>query len=95
MVTDAHAWHDRTLLPLLAALLIPGSGHILLGQPRRGLRMLAWMLLFGFLTCQLSNARTSFVGHFSGGFAVWVLSILDVARILRSAGGSKAKPGGR
>lgn len=69
-------------LPLLASFLIPGAGHVLLGQSRRGMILIFWMAVFAFLTYQLSGEGISFVGRFAGGFAVWVISILEVYRII-------------
>ncbi|ATW25309.1 hypothetical protein [Candidatus Formimonas warabiya] len=68
-------------LPVLASFIIPGSGYVILGKPLRGLMMLFWMLLFGFITFQLTSENISPVGRFSGGIAIWTLSILEVARI--------------
>jgi len=72
-------------LPILAAFLIPGAGHVLLGQAKRGLLMVFWVAVFGMITLQLSDPGRSFVGRFAGGFAIWVLSILDVARMSRAS----------
>jgi hypothetical protein len=76
----------RKKLVLLASFLVPGSGHVLLGRPNRGLVMLFWMVIFGFVTFRLAPPQTGFIGRIGGGIAVWALSVVDVARIL------KAKP---
>ncbi len=68
-------------LLMVAALLIPGSGHVLLGRPMRGLLLLFWMCILAFVTFRLSNETISIVGRFSGGIAVWVLSVLEVSRL--------------
>ncbi len=70
-------------LILLSALVLPGSGHVFLGRPTRGLVMLFWMVIFGYLTFRLSPEGTRFIGKISGGLAVWALSVVDVARHLR------------
>ena len=64
--------------PVLAAFLIPGSGYVLLSRPMRGLVMIFWMCIFAYITFQLSSANISIFGRFSGGIAVWVISILEV-----------------
>lgn len=71
----------RKWLPVLAAMIIPGSGHVILGRSKRGLILLFWMILFGFVTHQLAGEEISVVGKFSGGLAVWVISVLEVAKI--------------
>lgn len=70
-------------LPLLAAFLIPGAGHVLLGKSQRGMILLFWIAVFGFLTSQLAGEDVSFIGRYAGGFAVWVISILEVYRIIK------------
>ena len=68
-------------LPVAAALIIPGAGHVLLGKSTRGLLMLCWMVIFGYLTFHLSSPHVSFLGRISGGVAIWVLSVLEVYRL--------------
>lgn len=68
-------------LPVLAAMIIPGSGHVILGRSTRGLLLVFWMILFGFVTSQLASEDVSIVGKFAGGLAVWVISVLEVAKI--------------
>ena len=65
---------------VLCALVVPGSGHVLLGRPMRGLVFLFWMVIFGWLTFHLTSESVSFVGRLSGGIAVWALSVLEVSR---------------
>ena len=73
---------------LLAAFLVPGSGHVLLGRPTRGLVMLFWMVIFGYVTFRLAPPGTAFLGKIGGGVAVWALSVVDVARMA----GAKPRP---
>lgn len=40
--------------------------------------MIAWMMVMGFITYQLTEDTRSFIGRYSGGFAVWVLSVIEV-----------------
>ena len=70
-------------MAIIAAIVVPGSGHVLLGRPMRGLLLLFWMLIFGFITFHLTSATTSPVGRFSGGFAIWAISVVEVARMTR------------
>ncbi|OLN27273.1 hypothetical protein [Desulfosporosinus metallidurans] len=67
--------------PVVAAVIVPGSGYVLLSRPMRGLVMLFWMFIFGYITLQLSSSHVSLIGRFSGGIAVWAISVLEVYRI--------------
>lgn len=62
-------------------MLVPGSGYVLIGKPIRGLIMLMWMFVFGYITMQLTNESISFIGRLSGGFAVWAISITEIYRL--------------
>lgn len=68
-------------MPVAAALLVPGSGHVLLGRPVRGLVFCCWMILFGIITWRLAPEHASRLGRLSGGVAVWVISVVEVARL--------------
>lgn len=68
-------------LPVIAAMIIPGSGYVLLSRPMRGLLMVFWMFIFGFITFNLSSTDISVIGRYSGGIAVWVMSVIEVYRI--------------
>lgn len=63
-------------------MIVPGSGHVILGVPKRGLLMVFWMVLLGFLTSRFAGPDISVVGRYAGGLAVWVLSVVDVNRIM-------------
>lgn len=66
----------------MAATIVPGSGHVILGRPKRGLIMVFWMILLGFLTSRFAGSDVSIVGRYAGGLAVWVLSVVDVHKII-------------
>lgn len=68
-------------LPVTAAMVIPGSGHVLLGLPFRGLQILFFIGFFGFITYKLSGPDISIVGRFAGGLMVWVLSVVEIYSI--------------
>lgn len=74
---------------LLAAFLVPGSGHVLLGRPTRGLVMLFWMVIFGYVTFRLAPPQTAFIARIGGGIAVWALSVVDAAHITALRGTKK------
>ncbi|TGE35033.1 hypothetical protein E4K67_27375 [Desulfosporosinus fructosivorans] len=69
--------------PVVAAFLVPGSGYVILARPMRGLVMIFWMCIFGYITFRLSSANISLIGRFSGGIAVWVISVLEVHQLTR------------
>lgn len=75
--------HPYVVLAL--ALLLPGVGHIAIGQAPRGLVFAFFTLFFGLLTLLLSSPEQSFVGRHAGGFFVWALSIPDAYRRARFA----------
>lgn len=70
-------------VPVIASIIVPGSGYVLLGMPFRGLQMLFFMAFLGYITFNLTGPDISPVGRFAGGFAVWVLSVLEVSRIAK------------
>ncbi len=72
-----------TWMIVIAAIVIPGSGHVILGKPMRGLLLLFWMFVFGYITFQLSGENISFIGRYSGGIAIWVLTILEAYRFAK------------
>lgn len=75
----------RTLLVVISALLLPGSGHVILGKPRRGLLLLMWMYTMGYIVYQLTTPDIPFALRLSGGFAVWVISVIEVYRISKQS----------
>ncbi|MFA5958616.1 hypothetical protein [Hyphomicrobium sp.] len=70
-------------LVLGIAILLPGAGHVAIGEPERGLRFAFFTLLLAILTWHLSTPEQSFVGRAAGGLFVWALSIPDAYKIAR------------
>ena len=70
-------------LVLLVAILLPGFGHVLNGQARRGLIMQLFMIVLAFVTWQLAPPSASFIGKLSGGLFVYALSIPEAYRVAR------------
>jgi hypothetical protein len=68
---------------LISALLLPGSGHTWLGNPKRGLIFLFFMLVFGWLSHHLMPATSSFIGKNIGAIFIYGLSVLDAYRTAR------------
>ncbi len=69
--------------PLLAAIIVPGSGHVILNKPLRGLFYILWIFMFGFITFKITGENISLIGRWSGGIAVWVFSVIEVGRMLK------------
>jgi len=62
---------------ILSAVIIPGSGYVIMGKSVRGLLMLLWMFLFAFITYHLTDSSIPVLIRFSGGFVVWILSVIE------------------
>ncbi|MFD1987480.1 hypothetical protein ACFSOZ_34235 [Mesorhizobium newzealandense] len=70
-------------LVLVAAIVLPASGHVMLGVPVRGLQFLFFMVILAWVTAKIAPADASFVGRHAGGFLIYALSILDAYKIAR------------
>ena len=70
-------------LVLALAILLPGAGHVAVGEPRRGLAFAFFVLLFGALTYATTTPDHSFIGRHAGGLFIWALSIPDAYRRAR------------
>ena len=72
-------------LVLALAIILPGAGHVAIGEPRRGLTFVLFILLFSILSLMTTTADQSFIGRHAGGLFVWALSLPDVYRRARLA----------
>ncbi|RWB08117.1 MAG: hypothetical protein EOQ39_10585 [Mesorhizobium sp.] len=70
-------------LVLGAAIVLPGSGHVILGVPVRGLQFLFFMVILAWATAKIAPSDASFVGRHAGGFLIYALSILDAYKLAR------------
>ena len=70
-------------LVLALAIMLPGAGHVAVGEPRRGLAFAFFVLLFGVLTYATTTPDHSFIGRHAGGLFIWALSIPDAYRRAR------------
>ena len=70
-------------LVLAAAILLPGTGHVLNRDPVRGLLFLFFILLLGGFTLKTAAPDASVVGKLAGGLFVWALSVLDAYKKAR------------
>lgn len=70
-------------LVLLLSIILPGAGHVAIGEARRGLAFALFVLLFSFLTYMTTTPEQSFIGRHAGGLFIWALSIPDAYRRAR------------
>lgn len=68
---------------LLLSILLPGAGHVAIGEARRGLAFALFVLLFSYLTYMTTTPDQSFIGRHAGGLFIWALSIPDAYRRAR------------
>ena len=73
----------RPHLVLLAAALLPGSGHVILRMPFRGLQFLFFMIVLGWVSVRLMPEHASFFAHHVGAIFIYGLSVIDAYRIAR------------
>jgi hypothetical protein len=63
--------------------MLPGLGHVAVGQLQRGLGFAFFALLLGGLSWLTTTPDQSLVGRAAGGLFIWALSIPDAYRIAR------------
>jgi putative effector of murein hydrolase LrgA (UPF0299 family) len=68
---------------LAFAIILPGSGHVLNGVPKRGLVFLFFLILLGWVSVNMMPAHASFFGRYIGGVFVYGLSVIDAYKIAR------------
>ncbi|RFB92928.1 hypothetical protein B5K11_16990 [Rhizobium leguminosarum bv. trifolii] len=72
-------------LVLALAIVLPGAGHVAIGEPRRGLTFVLFVMLFSILTFMTTTSDQSVIGRHAGGLFIWALSIPDAYRRARLA----------
>ena len=71
-------------LVLALAVLLPGMGHVAVGQPQRGFGFAFFTLLLALMSYVLTPPDRSFIGRAAMGLFVWALSIPDAYRTART-----------
>ncbi len=70
-------------LVLAIATVLPGGGHVAIGEPERGIRYAFFTLVLAVVTWHLTTPEQSFVGRAAGGLFIWALSIPDAYKLAR------------
>lgn len=70
-------------LVLAIAIVLPGMGHVAIGQQQRGFMFAMFTLLLALITWQFAPADRSIIGRSALGLFVWALSIPDAYRLAR------------
>ncbi len=68
---------------LAVAVILPGMGHVLVGQPKRGFTMQMFMILMAMITWHLTTPAQSLVGRLAGGLFVYAVSIPEAYRLAK------------
>lgn len=68
---------------LVVAILLPGFGYALCGQPRRGFTMQMFMVVFAIVTWHLAPPEASLAGRLAGGLFIYALTIPETYRLAR------------
>jgi hypothetical protein len=79
---------------LVLAVVLPGMGHVAIGQPQRGFGFAFFTLLLALLTWQITPPERSFIGRAALGLFVWALSIPDAYKIARTTWAAWEKANG-
>ena len=68
---------------LALSIVLPGSGHVAIGQVQRGLCFVLFAILLMMVTYLTTTPDHSFIGRHAGGLFVWALSVTDAYRLAR------------
>lgn len=70
-------------LVLAAAIVLPGSGHLLLGLQQRAMTFLFFIIMLGLVTYNLTTPEHSFLGRYAGGLLIYAISLTDAYKLAR------------
>jgi hypothetical protein len=70
-------------LVLLIGMILPGYGHLINGQPKRGFTFLFFTLILAWITYNLTSPEHSFLGRYAGGIFIYALGFMDAYKWAR------------
>ena len=79
--TKVRVLHPYIVMGL--ALVLPGIGQVINNTPLRGLAMVSFMILLGWVSFHTTTLEHSFLGRYSGGLFIYAISIMDAYRWAR------------
>jgi hypothetical protein len=82
-MSDSKAAPLNPYIVLAIAVLLPGAGHVAIGQPNRGLGFAFFTILLALLSWFTTTPERSFIGRIAGGLFVWAISIPDAYKLAR------------
>jgi hypothetical protein len=82
-MSDSKAAPLNPYIVLAIAVLLPGAGHVAIGQPNRGLGFAFFTMLLALLSWFTTTPERSFIGRIAGGLFVWAISIPDAYKLAR------------
>ena len=62
---------------LAVAIVLPGVGQVLNNSALRGLLMLSFMFILGFLTHRVASPDVSVIGQYAGGIFIYAIMVMD------------------
>ncbi len=69
---------------LAVSVVLPGVGHVLLGQSQRGLMFAFFALVLAVVIWHTTTLDHSFIGRTAGGLFIWAISSPDAHEIART-----------
>ena len=67
--------HPYTVLAIAVA--FPGVGQVVNGTASRGVFMVSFMIMLGWVTYHTTTPEHSFLGRYAGGLFIYSISIVD------------------
>ena len=68
---------------LAIAIILPGVGHVLNGNPQRGLTFVFFIIVLAWTTSKIAPPQATFLGQYAGGIFIYALSIMDAYKAAR------------
>jgi len=68
---------------VLAAAIVPGAGHVVLGLAQRGLVFIFFTVILGWVSTKIMPPEASFFARHVGGIFIYGISVIDAYRTAR------------